>query len=98
MRVKNRKLLECLSIIKRISKKLGQNDIQRFEKASSCSFLFLGDVDLYVPGNGVWDITMKAIDCPSLKGTVGYIQFKFTGSNDFYFKLQARNTKYVNTL
>ena len=58
----------------------------------------LGGVDLYIPGNGKWKTNMKAIDCPSLPGPNGRIQLRFAeGSTVSSFKLQVRNSKYVET-
>ena len=57
-------------------------------------FLFnTGGYDLYIPGDGRWEIETKAIDCPTVPGKNGNIMFRFTGSNPSYVKLQARNTK-----
>ena len=55
----------------------------------------LGDLAILPPqtGSGLWEISFKAVDCPSAQGPTGYIQFRFTGSNDMYFKLQATNAK-----
>jgi len=50
-------------------------------------------IDLYVRGDGRWKINYKAIDCPTISGNRGKIQFFFQGSNPFFIKLQARNTK-----
>lgn len=52
-----------------------------------------GDLDLYIPGDGRWEISFKAIDCPNVDGSNGNIMMKFTGSNPWYIKLQARNTR-----
>lgn len=52
-----------------------------------------GGYDLYIPGDGRWEIETKAIDCPTVPGKNGNIMFRFTGSNPWYVKLQARNTK-----
>ncbi|XP_032235845.1 uncharacterized protein LOC116617322 [Nematostella vectensis] len=51
-----------------------------------------GSMDLYVKGDGRWKINLVAIDCPSLPGPAGDIQFRFQGSNPWYIKLQIRNT------
>lgn len=55
----------------------------------------LGDLALLPPqsGSGLWEIKFKATDCPTALGPTGYIQFRFTGSNEMYFKLQAMNAK-----
>jgi len=52
-----------------------------------------GGYDLYIPGDGRWEIETKAIDCPTVPGQEGNIMFRFTGSNPWYVKLQARNIK-----
>lgn len=52
-----------------------------------------GDLDLYISGDGRWEISFKAIDCPNVGGSEGNIMMKFTGSNPWYIKLQARNTR-----
>ncbi|XP_078351272.1 uncharacterized protein LOC144636011 [Oculina patagonica] len=54
-----------------------------------------GDLALLPPqsGSGLWEIKFKATDCPTALGPTGYIQFRFTGSNEMYFKLQAMNAK-----
>ncbi|XP_068730600.1 titin homolog [Montipora capricornis] len=54
-----------------------------------------GDLALLPPqsGSGLWEITFKAVDCPTGQGPTGSIQFRFTGSNENYFKIQALNTK-----
>jgi expansin (peptidoglycan-binding protein) len=48
-------------------------------------------IDLGLNGDGVWDITWKAVPCP-LGSTL--FQYVFQGANDYYIKLQARNTLY----
>ena len=57
----------------------------------------IGDLALLPPqsGSGLWEIKFKAVDCPTGQGPTGSIQFRFTGSNENYFKIQALNTKYV---
>lgn len=50
-------------------------------------------IDFAINGDGRWKINYKAIDCPTIPGTNGKIQFRFQGSNPYYIKLQARNTK-----
>ncbi|XP_048586289.1 uncharacterized protein LOC5509740 [Nematostella vectensis] len=52
-----------------------------------------GDLDLFVPGDGRWDITFTAIDCPTVPGNDGNLMLRFTGSDPWYIKLQARNTR-----
>jgi hypothetical protein len=48
-----------------------------------------GSVDLGWQGDGRWDISWKAVNCPTTSG----FQYLFQGSNPWYIKLQARNTK-----
>jgi len=50
-------------------------------------------MDFCIPGDGRWKINYKAIDSPSIPGPNGKVQFLFQGSNPWYIKLQARNTK-----
>lgn len=50
-------------------------------------------LDFAISGDGRWKIHYQAIDCPTLRGINGKIQFRFQGSNPYYIKLQARNTK-----
>eukprot|EP00795_Rhopilema_esculentum_P013951 gene13951-4910_t len=52
-----------------------------------------GDLDFYIPGDGKWEIELKAIDCPDVSGSQGNIQYRFTGSNPWYLKLQITNAK-----
>ena len=54
-----------------------------------------GDLALLPPqsGSGLWLIAFKAVDCPTGKGPTRFIQFRFTRSNEMYFKLQASNAK-----
>ena len=52
-----------------------------------------GDLDLYIEGDGKWDISFDAIDCPDVTGSEGNIQYRFTGSNGWYLKLQITNSK-----
>jgi len=61
--------------------------------ATERPLLTAGGYDLYIPGDGRWDIETKAIDCPTVPGKDGNIMFRFTGSNPWYVKLQARNIK-----
>ncbi|KAJ7319183.1 hypothetical protein OS493_036471 [Desmophyllum pertusum] len=50
-------------------------------------------MDFFIPGDGRWDISYVAIDCPTIPGSNGKVQLRFQGSNPWYIKLQARNTK-----
>lgn len=50
-------------------------------------------MDLYINGDGRWKISFVAVDCPSVAGEAGNIQFRFQGSNPWYIKLQVRNSK-----
>ncbi|KAM7428370.1 hypothetical protein ABFA07_020644 [Porites harrisoni] len=50
-------------------------------------------MDFFIPGDGRWKISYVAIDCPTIPGRKGNVQLRFQGSNPWYIKLQARNTK-----
>lgn len=50
-------------------------------------------MDFFIRGDGRWKISYVAIDCPTISGRNGKIQLRFQGSNPWYIKLQARNTK-----
>ncbi|XP_029211694.2 uncharacterized protein LOC114975679 [Acropora millepora] len=50
-------------------------------------------MDFFIPGDGRWTISYVAVDCPTLPGRHGKIHLRFQGSNTWYIKLQARNTK-----
>jgi hypothetical protein len=52
--------------------------------------MLTGDVDLGVDGDGRWDITIQAVQCPVGSGK---INFKFQGSNEYYIKLQVQNSR-----
>lgn len=52
-----------------------------------------GDLDFYTPGDGKWEISFDAVDCPDVSGSKGNIQYRFTGSNGWYLKLQIANSK-----
>ena len=62
-------------------------------RLNEISLMTSGGYDLFIPGDGVWEIETKAIDCPTVPGKDGNIMFRFTGSNPWYVKLQARNIK-----
>ena len=49
--------------------------------------------DLYIEGYGKYKTSFKAVECPTVPGKDGNIQFRFTGSNPWSMKLQARNSK-----
>ncbi|XP_059142651.1 expansin-YoaJ-like [Physella acuta] len=49
-----------------------------------------GDVDLALNGDGRWDVTIRAVQCPVGAST---IQYTFQGSNPWYLKLQIRNAR-----
>ena len=49
--------------------------------------------DLYIEGYGKYKTSFKAVECPTVSGKDGNIQFRFTGSNPWSMKLQARNSK-----
>jgi len=48
-------------------------------------------IDIGQSGDGAWGVTWKAVPCPV--GTEN-IQFLLQGDNQYYIKLQARNTRY----
>ena len=52
-----------------------------------------GGFDYFIVGDGRWQATYKAVECPSIPGTAGNIMFRFQGSNPWYLKLQVRNSK-----
>lgn len=58
-----------------------------------CGACEKGGYDLYIEGDGKWEIESKAIDCPTLPGPDGQIKFRFVDDNLWSFKLQARNHK-----
>ena len=49
-----------------------------------------GDLDLAQSGDGRWDLRWKAVPCPGTKRRS--FQYAFEGSNDYYLKLQVRNS------
>ena len=49
-----------------------------------------GDIDFALKGDGRWDITIQAVQCP-VGDTI--IQYSFQGSNSWYIKLQVRNAR-----
>jgi len=55
--------------------------------ADECPGCASGSLDLAKNGDGSWDISWYAIDCP----VSGYLQYMFQGSNSYYMKLQVRN-------
>ena len=63
---------------------------QYFYIVSSINFYTEG-LDFATSGDGRWKVNFKAIDCPTVSGQDGKIQFKFQGSNPWYFKIQVRN-------
>lgn len=52
-----------------------------------------GGFDYFVLGDGRWQVTYKAVECPSVSGQAGNIMFRFQGSNPWYLKVQVRNSK-----
>ncbi|XP_067042417.1 uncharacterized protein [Acropora muricata] len=58
-----------------------------------CGACEKGGYDLYIDGDGKWEIETKAIDCPTISGPDGEITFRFVEKNLWSFKLQARNHK-----
>ena len=51
------------------------------------------DLDFALNGDGRWDISFTAIDCPVVSGTLGHIKFKLQGSSTWYLKLQVANAR-----
>ncbi|CAG5126535.1 unnamed protein product [Candidula unifasciata] len=49
-----------------------------------------GSVDFSLDGDGRWDITIQAVQCPVGSSK---IQYSFQGSNEWYLKLQVRNAR-----
>lgn len=56
--------------------------------SDSCGGCAKGDLDFAQVGDGRWDIEWKFVECPGS----GNPSFIFEGSNDFYWKIQARET------
>jgi len=56
--------------------------------ADECPTCKSGDLDFSVPGDGRWNIQWYAVDC----NPTGSVQYMFQGSNQYYIKLQVRNT------
>lgn len=56
-------------------------------------YFFPGGFDLFITGHGKWKTSFKAIECASISGQDGNIKFRFDGSNNWYLKLQVRNSK-----
>lgn len=57
--------------------------------SDSCGGCAKGDLDFAMVGDGRWDIEWKFVECPS----GGDPSFIFEGSNDWYWKIQPRETK-----
>ncbi|CAM9664879.1 unnamed protein product, partial [Laminaria digitata] len=57
--------------------------------SDSCEKCSKGDLDFAKSGDGRWDIEWKFAECPS----GGDPSFMFEGSNEGYWKIQARETK-----
>ena len=68
-----------------------------FFKEVARVLLISGGMDLFKLGDGRWDISFVAIDCPTVPGEEGNIQLRFQGSNPWYIKLQVRNAKLVSS-
>jgi len=49
-----------------------------------------GSVDFGTSGDGRWEISIQAVQCPVGDST---IQYRFQGSNQWYIKLQVRNAR-----
>ncbi|KAL4225934.1 hypothetical protein ACF0H5_013922 [Mactra antiquata] len=58
-----------------------------------CPECHSGDVDFAETGDGRWDITIQAVQCP----VTGPIEYTLEGSNDYYIKLQVRNDRMPTT-
>ena len=73
--------------------------VHQYSPPVYCIFLLSkpGGYDLYIDGDGKWEIETKAIDCPTISGPDGEITFRFVEKNLWSFKLQARNHKYVDS-
>lgn len=57
--------------------------------SDSCGGCAKGDLDFAMVGDGRWNIEWKFVECPS----GGNPSFIFEGSNDWYWKIQPRETK-----
>ena len=57
--------------------------------SDSCGGCAKGDLDFAKSGDGRWDISWKFVECPS----GGNPSFIFEGSNEWYWKIQPRETK-----
>ena len=57
--------------------------------SDSCEECAKGDLDFAKSGDGRWDIEWKFVECPSGDNP----SFIFEGSNEWYWKIQARETK-----
>ncbi|KAJ7354970.1 hypothetical protein OS493_029080 [Desmophyllum pertusum] len=74
----------------------GSNPVTGVTKAivhDLCGGCGKGGYDLYIPGDGRWEIESKAIDCPTVPGKNGNLMFRFVDKNLWSFKLQVRNHK-----
>jgi len=58
--------------------------------ADECPECKTGSLDFGDTGDGRWNINWVAVACP----VIGNVQFLCQGCNDYYLKLQARNTPY----
>lgn len=56
--------------------------------SDSCGECAQGDLDFARSGDGRWDVSWKFVECP--KG--GEPSFIFEGSNEWYWKIQPRET------
>lgn len=60
-----------------------------------CFLLHSAGFDFYRKGFGKYKTSFKAIECPTVPGKDGNIQLRFSGNDNWYIKLQARNSKLV---
>eukprot|EP00794_Sanderia_malayensis_P003439 gene3439-3934_t len=60
-----------------------------------CGACGQGDLDFYMKEvfDGKWEIAFDAVDCPDVSGPKGNIQYRFSGANPWYLKLQITNSK-----
>ncbi|KAL4227579.1 hypothetical protein ACF0H5_013022 [Mactra antiquata] len=58
-----------------------------------CPECHAGDVDLAENGDGRWDISIQAIQCP----VTSPIEYTLEGSNNYYIKLKVRNDRMPTT-
>ncbi|KAL3866262.1 hypothetical protein ACJMK2_043576 [Sinanodonta woodiana] len=59
-----------------------------------CENCLAGDIDLATNGDGLWAIDLQAAQCPVQNTKISY---KFQGSQEWFIKLQIRNTRFPVT-